>query len=57
MAPGDLFPFLVGFISSSITGYLCIKYLLRFLQVRTMAIFIAYRLILGIGLLIFSVAR
>ena len=39
--------FLVGFVVSAATGYVAIWFLLRYLQVRTLKIFIAYRLVLG----------
>ncbi len=39
--------FLVGFAVSAITGYAAIWFLLRYLQVRTLKIFVAYRLVLG----------
>ncbi|MCI0404394.1 MAG: undecaprenyl-diphosphate phosphatase [Acidobacteria bacterium] len=39
--------FLVGFIASALTGYAAIWFLLRYLQVRTLKIFVAYRLVLG----------
>ncbi|MGH9777034.1 MAG: undecaprenyl-diphosphate phosphatase, partial [Candidatus Acidiferrales bacterium] len=42
--PADL---LVGFVVSAVTGYVAIWFLLRYLQVRTLKIFIAYRLVLG----------
>jgi undecaprenyl-diphosphatase len=38
---------IVGFIVSAITGYAAIWFLLRYLQVRTLKIFVAYRLVLG----------
>jgi len=39
--------FLVGFVVSAATGYAAIWFLLRYLQVRTLKIFVAYRLVLG----------
>jgi undecaprenyl-diphosphatase len=39
--------FLVGFAVSAFTGYAAIWFLLRYLQVRTLKIFVAYRLVLG----------
>jgi undecaprenyl-diphosphatase len=50
-------PFAVGFLASAVVGYFCIKYLLRFLQFRTMTVFVVYRLILGVGLLLVSLMR
>lgn len=39
--------FAVGFVVSALTGYAAIWFLLRYLQVRTLKIFVAYRLVLG----------
>jgi undecaprenyl-diphosphatase len=55
--PDQLLPFLVGTVSSAVVGYFCIKYLLRYLQSRTTAIFIVYRLVLGVVVLIVALAR
>lgn len=54
---GEGLPFLIGFLASAIVGYLCITVLLRFLQTRTMAIFIVYRIVFGVSLLVFSLLR
>lgn len=40
-------PFLVGIVVSTVVGYLSIRFLMTFLQRRTMWIFIHYRLVLG----------
>jgi len=40
-------PFLVGIVVSTVVGYLSIRFLMTFLQRRTMWIFINYRLVLG----------
>ncbi len=39
--------FLLGVSCSSISGFLCIKYFLRFLERRTLLAFVAYRLLLS----------
>lgn len=43
----DWLPFIGGTVASTVTGYFCIKFLLAFLAKQSMAVFIAYRLILG----------
>lgn len=43
--------FLVGFAVSALVGYAAIDFLLRYLQVRTLKIFIAYRVVLGVIIL------
>ncbi len=40
--------FAVGFAVSAVVGYAAIAFLLRYLQVRTLKIFVAYRLALGV---------
>lgn len=42
----------LGFLSSALTGYLCIKYFLRFLQNHSLKIFAYYRVILGVVILV-----
>ncbi len=44
---GSFLPLLVGVIFSFVSGFLCIKYLLRFLQSRTYLPFVVYRLLLA----------
>lgn len=45
-------PLLVGTIVSGIIGYLSIWFLLRFLRTRSLGVFIGYRLIVGIAILV-----
>lgn len=40
-----------GFVASAFAGYLCIKYLLRYLQGGTLYVFVWYRIIVGLGVL------
>ena len=48
----DLRFFIIGIISSAIFGYLTIKYFLKYLQANTLYPFIAYRIILGLILVL-----
>ena len=57
LAAGDRAPFALGVIVAGLVGFACIAFLLRYLQVRTTAVFIVYRLLLGAGLLVMSLAR
>ncbi len=43
LASGDLILFPIGFVAAAISGYLCIKFLLRFLQKNSTDIFVYYR--------------
>jgi undecaprenyl-diphosphatase len=50
--PADMrAPFLLGIIVSAIVGYAVIAVLIRYLERRTFAIFVVYRVILGVVLL------
>jgi undecaprenyl-diphosphatase len=42
--------FLVGMLAAAVSGYLCIKYFLGYLQRRSLSPFVIYRL--GFGLLL-----
>lgn len=48
----DLTILILGFLSAAITGYLCIKYFLKFLENHSLKIFAYYRIILGIIILL-----
>lgn len=49
--------FLVGFVVSAIVGYGAIDFLLRYLQVRTLKIFVVYRVALGVIILVAEFLR
>lgn len=44
--------FLAGFLSAAIVGYLCIRFLLRYLQSHSTEVFVWYRLALGIFIIV-----
>src|SRR5688500_18325578 len=51
--PAETFyPLIVGTVVACITGYLCIWFLLAFLRKNSTAVFIVYRLVLGIVILV-----
>lgn len=52
LPPGNLLPLLLATVISGIVGYLSIWFLLRYLRTHTTGIFIGYRLIVGITLLV-----
>ncbi|MBI2886486.1 MAG: undecaprenyl-diphosphatase UppP [Chloroflexi bacterium] len=54
---GEATVMLAGFLSSAVVGYLCIKYLLRYLQFGTLYPFVWYRLALGAVVLVVYFAR
>jgi undecaprenyl-diphosphatase len=57
MVQSDLFLFAIGFIAAAISGYLCVKFLLRFLQTHSTDIFVYYRWLLAIFIIIIAFAR
>lgn len=44
----DVIPLLMGFLAAAVSGYLCIKYLLRYLQNRKLTVFAYYCFGLGV---------
>lgn len=58
LTPADLnLPFITGVVVSAVTGFLAIKFLLRYLTRNSFGIFVWYRLILGSGVVILSLVR
>lgn len=48
--------FVVGFLAAALVGYLCIKYLLRYLQTHSMLVFVYYRVFLGLLVILLVLA-
>jgi undecaprenyl-diphosphatase len=57
MVQSDLFLFAIGFIVAAISGYLCVKFLLRFLQKNSTDIFVYYRWALAVLIIVIAVMR
>jgi undecaprenyl-diphosphatase len=57
MSSAELSLFAVGFLAAAISGYLCIKCLLRFLQRNSTDIFVYYRWLLSALVIVVAVAR
>jgi undecaprenyl-diphosphatase len=53
----ELTLFAVGLITAAVSGYMCIKFLLRFLQRNSTDIFVYYRWILAVFIIIIALAR
>ena len=53
----DLLMFAVGISAAAISGFFCIKYLLRFLQNRSTAVFVYYRWALAVVMIIVALLR
>jgi undecaprenyl-diphosphatase len=53
----DLVPFAVGFITAAVSGYLCIRVLLRYLQGHSTCIFVYYRWLLAAAIASVALAR
>jgi undecaprenyl-diphosphatase len=50
-------PFLVGFLAAAVVGYLCIAFLLRYLQRNSVNVFVYYRWLLAVGIVLLVLAR
>lgn len=55
--PSELFLFGVGFLAAALSGYLCIKFLLRFLQRNSTDVFVYYRWLLAALVIVVAVIR
>jgi undecaprenyl-diphosphatase len=53
----DLLVYAVGFITAALSGYLCIRFLLRFLQKNSTDIFVYYRWMLAILIIVVVFVR
>jgi len=50
-------PFLVGFLAAAVVGYLCIAFLLRYLQRNSVNVFVYYRWLLAAGIVLLVLLR
>ena len=50
-------PMIVGILVSAAVGYAAIAWLMRYLQTKTLTVFVIYRIVVGVGLLIWVAAR
>jgi undecaprenyl-diphosphatase len=57
MAPSEMLFFGVGMLSAAVSGYLCIKFLLRFLQRHSTDVFVYYRWLLAAFIIVVALAR
>jgi len=57
MAQSDLLLFAVGFITAAVSGYLCVKFLLRFLQKNSTDVFVYYRWLLAVLVIVVAFIR
>ena len=57
MASSELVYFAIGFIVAAITGYFCIRFLLRYLQRNSTNVFVYYRWLLAVFLIVVAVVR
>ncbi len=57
LASSDLILFPIGFIAAMLSGYVCIKYLLRFLQKNSTDIFVYYRWALAVFVIVVALMR
>lgn len=57
LATGDKLAFVVGMLTAGFVGYLCIKFLLAYLQQHTTRAFTIYRVVAGLLILLLVVVR
>ena len=57
IARGDLLLFPIGFVAAALSGYLVIRFLMRFLQTNSTAIFVYYRWALAVLIIVVALAR
>ena len=57
MVKSDLFIYAVGFVTAVVSGYLCVKLLLRFLQHHSTDVFVYYRWLLAVLIIIIALIR
>ncbi len=57
LAQSDLILFPIGFVAAAVSGYLCIKYLLRFLQKNSTDLFVYYRWALAVLIVAVALIR
>jgi undecaprenyl-diphosphatase len=53
----DVVPLVVGFAAAAVAGFLAIAILLRYLRTNSMAVFVAYRLVLAAIVFVYLLAR
>ncbi len=54
LSQGDAAVLVIAVVTSAVTGYLAIAFLLRYLKSHSTMVFIVYRILLGISLLLFA---
>ena len=57
LAGDERLPFLVGILTAGLVGYACIAWLLRYLQRATTGVFTAYRVLLGVTVIVLVLVR
>lgn len=57
IAPDELVLFPIGVVAAAVTGYFCIKFLLRFLQTHTTDVFVYYRWAVAVLIIVVAVVR
>lgn len=54
---GEMLPFIVGIVTSAVVGYLCIGFLMSYLRRRSTNLFVGYRVLFGLGVILLSLLR
>ncbi len=54
---GEMLPFIAGIATSAVVGYLCIGFLMSYLRERSTDLFVGYRVVFGLGIILLSLLR
>jgi undecaprenyl-diphosphatase len=57
LAGGEVLPFVAGILTSAVVGYLCIGFLMSYLRKRSTDLFVGYRVVFGLGVILLSLLR
>jgi undecaprenyl-diphosphatase len=57
LAGGEWLQFTAGIAASAVVGYLCIGFLMSYLRKRSTGLFVGYRLVFGLGVILLSLLR
>jgi undecaprenyl-diphosphatase len=57
LSAGDQAAFAIGLLAAAVTGYMCIAFLLRYLQRNSTVPFVVYRVLLAIVILVVALSR
>jgi len=51
LSEAQVIPLVIGFVSATVVGYLCVKFLIEYLRKRSTDLFVGYRVVLGVSVI------